>query len=90
MRRRSKLLENDRKKQNRSKETKAFEKEERAARKRLENFRTRSNPLERDSSVREQGAIRSKETRAFEEQGANRSKETTEIMNKEQTKRKNN
>ena len=74
MRRRSKLLENDRKKQNRSKETKAFEKEERAARKRLENFRTRSNPLERDSSVREQGAIRSKETRAFE--------------NKEQTARK--
>ena len=45
---RSKPLEKDRKKANRSKETRDFENEDRAARKRLDNLRRRRKPLERD------------------------------------------
>ena len=48
---------------NRSKETREFQQKDQTARKRLENFRTRSRPL----SISEQGANRSKETREFQQ-----------------------
>ena len=49
-----------------TKETREFENKERTARKSLENLRTRSEMLERDSRVSEQEASRSKKTGEFE------------------------
>ena len=51
---------------NRSKK-KTIENKEQTARNELENFRTRSKPLERDKRMSAEGANRPKETREFQQ-----------------------
>ena len=44
-----------------------MQQKEQTARKRLENFSRRSNPLERNQKISAEGANRSKETRKFQQ-----------------------
>ena len=77
-----------------------FQQKEQTARKKLENFSSRSKPLETNYRISAEGANRSKGTREFQNneqtarkeldnsaEGANRSKGTREIQQMEQTAR---